>query len=109
MEFAGLYTLMDGSGTDTLRGVSSNDRFQGRNGRGTLRGHKGRGHKGDDLLIGCARKASCESHKTQGDSFMRDFASGLDRMEIGQGATCSEQRDITQIGNSLFRSKHPYT
>ena len=104
MEFADLYTLMDGSGTDTLRGVSGNDRFQGRNGRGTLRGHKG-----DDLLICCARKASYVSHKTQGDRFMRDFASGLDRMEIGQGATCSEQRDITQIGNSLFRSKHPYT
>lgn len=81
MEFSGLYTLMDGSGTDTLRGVSSTDRFQGRNGLGTLRGHKGRGHKGDDLLICCACKASYVSHKTQGDRFMRDFASGLDRME----------------------------
>ncbi|MGR3759602.1 calcium-binding protein [Roseobacteraceae bacterium NS-SX3] len=91
--------LLGGRGSDLLVGGSGNDDLFGGEGRDTLLGHQG-----DDLLTGGAGRDVFLFHRNHGNDTISDFELGIDRIEIGRGASRLGQLDFEQQGEDVLVS-----
>lgn len=89
--------LNGGTGNDTLSGAAGRDHLQGRGGRDMLKGGAGRdivdGGKGNDILSGGSGADTFRFRGADGRDTIRDFAQGIDRVKIINGAN-----DMNDLG-----------
>lgn len=105
---AGRDKLLGGAGKDFLAGGGGNDTLLGGRGADTLRGGKGqdvlKGQKGNDVLLGGAGRDTFVFNRGDGQDTITDFELGLDRIQVGRGASQLEQLNFVQQADDVVVS-----
>lgn len=94
-----------GTGDDQLFGQIGKDNINGGAGNDALSGGTGRdiliGHLGNDTLTGGAQADRFVFHKGHGQNVITDFEIGVDKIEIGRGASRLNQLTFAKKGDDV--------